>query len=123
MENHKLVLRANLNHYGYLFGGDLLKWVDEYAWVAATLEWPGCRFVTVGLDHVEFRQSVREGTILKFIVERARVGRTSVGYRVTVLRGDADAAGTGPVFTTHVTLVNVDAAGHKQALPAPSTDQ
>jgi hypothetical protein len=30
MENHKLVLPEHLNQYGFLFGGNLLKWVDEY---------------------------------------------------------------------------------------------
>ena len=35
MINHKLVLPQYLNHYGFLFGGHLLKWVDEYAYIAA----------------------------------------------------------------------------------------
>ena len=31
MENHKRVIPQHLNQYGYLFGGNLLQWVDEYA--------------------------------------------------------------------------------------------
>lgn len=31
MENFTLVRPEHLNHHGYLFGGVLLKWVDEYA--------------------------------------------------------------------------------------------
>jgi acyl-CoA hydrolase len=27
------VLPEHLNHYGYLFGGHLLKWVDASAWI------------------------------------------------------------------------------------------
>ena len=78
MENHKLVLPGDLNQDGFLFGGNLLKLVDEYAWIAATLEYPGCIFVTVGMDKVEFKKTVREGVILKFNVERFRAGKTSV---------------------------------------------
>ncbi len=66
MENHKLVLPEYLNHFGFLFGGYLLKWVDEYAWIAASLDYPGSNFVTIAMDKVEFRKSVRKGTILKF---------------------------------------------------------
>ena len=57
MENHKLVLPGHLNHYGYLFGGHLLQWVDECSWIAATLDYPGCQLVTIAMDRVEFRKS------------------------------------------------------------------
>ena len=50
MENHRLVLPEHLNHYGFLFGGHLLKWVDEFAYIAATIEYPGYNFVTIGMD-------------------------------------------------------------------------
>ena len=46
MINHKLVLPQYLNHYGFLFGGHLLKWVDEYAYIAASMEYPDCDFVS-----------------------------------------------------------------------------
>ena len=41
MDNHKLVMPEHLNHYGYLFGGNLLQWVDEYAYIANVPEHPG----------------------------------------------------------------------------------
>ena len=70
MENHKLVLPEHLNQYGFLFGGHLLQWVDESAWIAATLDYPGYNFVTIGMDKVEFKKSVRQGTILKLYADR-----------------------------------------------------
>jgi len=116
MENHKLVLPSNLNHYGYLFGGDLLKWVDEYAWIAATLEYPDCNFVTLGMDKVEFKKSVREGTILKFILEKTKEGNTSVQYLVRVYRAN-NVAMNDVIFSTHVTFVRIDRNGQKVSLP------
>ncbi|MBN2543257.1 acyl-CoA thioesterase [bacterium] len=116
MENYKLVMPEHLNQYGYLFGGHLLKWVDEYAWIAATLEYPGCKFVTVALDRVVFKKSVKEGTILKFIVERSQEGNTSVQYSVSVYRIDIEIAEKGKIFSTNVTLVNVDEGGKKRNL-------
>jgi len=116
MENHKLVMPEHLNQYGFLFGGYLLQWVDEYAWIAATLEFPGCNFVTIAMDKVEFRKSVRQGTILRFEVERVRKGTTSVEYGVTVFRGGAE-IDKEAIFSTGVTLVRVDEEGRKQRLP------
>lgn len=112
MENHKLVLPEHLNHYGFLFGGNLLKWVDEYAYIAATIEYPGCNFVTIGMDRVEFRKSVRQGTILKFLVEKTGEGSTSVQYLVHVYRC-TNLEAKNLIFSTHVTLVRVDGQGKK----------
>ncbi|MDA0767975.1 MAG: acyl-CoA thioesterase [Verrucomicrobia bacterium] len=114
METHRLVLPADLNQYGYLFGGQLLSWVDEASWIAASLDYPECKFVTVGMDKVEFRHSVREGTILSIHSERVEEGKTSVKYGVEVRQGRC---GDGPaLFSTHVSFVNVDDSGAKRAL-------
>ncbi|MFC1498561.1 acyl-CoA thioesterase [Verrucomicrobiota bacterium] len=115
-ENYKLVLPEHLNHYGFLFGGYLLKWVDEYAWIAASLDYPSCNFVTIGLDKVEFRQSVRGGTILNFVVEKVKQGNTSLQYMVKVFHGNSKEVNDKPVFCTHVTFVSVDKEGKKKPL-------
>ena len=106
----------NLNHYGYLFGGDLLKWVDEYAWIAASLDYPKCNFVTIGLDKVEFKKSVNEGTILKFFVEKSKEGNSSVQYRVSVYKSNSKNKKQELIFITHVTFVNIDKIGNKRKL-------
>ena len=116
MENHKLVLPEHLNHFGYLFGGNLLKWVDEYAWIAASIDYPGCNLVTIAMDKVEFRRSVKEGTILKFIAEKIKQGSTSVQYSVNVYKGEGT-TGIDVIFSTKVTFVHVDNEGRKIPLP------
>lgn len=116
MENHKLVLPEHLNHYGYLFGGNLLKWVDEYAWIAVSLDYPDEKFVTVGFDNVEFKKSVKEGTILNFNIEKEKIGNTSVKYQVNVFRGNHEGSKKDLVFSTCVTFVCVDNQGKKKAL-------
>src|SRR6478736_2120711 len=84
METHRIVLPGDLNHYGFLFGGRLLAWVDEASWIAASLDFPHCQFVTVAMDKVEFRHSVRQGAILRISCEREHEGATSVTYTVRV---------------------------------------
>ena len=116
METHRLVLPGDLNHYGFLFGGRLLHWIDEASWIAASLDHPGHRFVTIGLDKVEFHHPVRQGSILAIRCEKARQGTTSVTYSIEVfdnLRQDS------AIFSTNATFVAVDEAGNKVPIARP----
>jgi acyl-CoA hydrolase len=113
METHRLVLPGDLNHYGFLFGGRLLAWVDEVSWIAASLDYPHCQFVTVAMDTVEFHHSVRDGTILRISCNREREGNTSVAYQVSV---SDERAGSVAIFSTRVTFVSVDDDGKKRSI-------
>jgi acyl-CoA hydrolase len=115
METHRLVLPGDLNHYGFLFGGRLLAWIDEASWIAASLDYPHCQFVTVAMNSVEFRHSVRTGTILAISCKLLREGKTSVTYSVSVTDKNA---GPHPIFSTEVTFVSVDDAGRKRSIRA-----
>lgn len=116
METHKLVMPEHLNHFGFLFGGNLLKWTDEIAYIAVTLDYPGCNFVTVGMDKIEFRKSIRQGTILCFDSRRSRTGNTSVEYVVDVTREEITTGQKELVFTTRITFVSVDGEGRKKPI-------
>lgn len=115
METHRLVLPADLNQFGFLFGGRLLAWIDEATWIAASLDYPHCQFVTKAMDNVVFRHAVREGTILRIRCEGAREGNTSVSYQVDVFDERADRRA---IFSTVVTLVSVDDEGRKRSVRA-----
>lgn len=118
MNNYAIVRQEHLNHYGFLFGGAMLQWVDEYAWLVASLDFPGCPLVTVGMDRISFRKPVANGSILRFHIRAIKHGTTSVQYAVDVF-ADAPAASTETqVFSTTITFARVDADGNKQALPA-----
>ena len=84
METYKLVLQEHLNHYGYLYGGQLLAWVDEVSYVAASLDYRGCKFVTVAMDKVEFHQPVYVGDLVTFFTETKSIGRTSITVHICV---------------------------------------
>lgn len=119
MDNFVLVRPEYLNHYGYLFGGVMLKWVDEFAWIAASREFSGCNLVTVALDNITFKERVNNGSILRFNIARIKIGHTSAEYEVTVY---ADLPGftiEKKVFTTKITFVNLDENGKKKELPSP----
>ena len=113
MITYKLVMPEHINQYGVLFGGNLLKWIDETAWMAVSLDYPGSRFVTIGMDRVEFKKGVTGGSILRFKVTRQRVGTTSVTYAAEVHRREMHQSEEVEIFTTDITFVRVGEDGAK----------
>ena len=117
MDNYAIVRKEHLNHHGYLFGGKLLSWVDEFAWLFASLDFPGCTLVTVGMDRVTFRERVESGSILRFCILPAGRGTTSVTYSAVVYADAPGATAEKEVFSTNVSFVRIDAQGNKCPLP------
>jgi acyl-CoA hydrolase len=117
MDNYTIVRKEHLNHHGYLFGGTLLSWVDEFAWIFASLDFPGCCLVTVGMDQVSFKERVVSGSILRFNILPAHRGTSSVSYVVKVFADAPGATVEKSVFSTKVTFVRIDAEGQKSPLP------
>jgi acyl-CoA hydrolase len=110
MKQHKLVLQGHLNHYGFLFGGELLRWIDETGYIAVNLEFPGHEFVTIGLNQVVFHKSIVSGSILTFDTALVKKGNTSATFNIDVY------ANTTPdirLFSTEITFVSIDKDGNK----------
>lgn len=120
MHHHKLVRPEHLNQFGVLFGGYLLMWVDEASWITASLAHPGCRFVTVGMNQVEFHEGVRLGSLLSIDCAIARRGTTAVDVAVQVFRVEIASGEQVAIFSTVVSFVRVDADGAKLPLDAPA---
>ena len=117
MDNFNLVRPEHLNHHGYLFGGVLLMWVDENAWMAATRDFPGCTFVTINMEACHFKQPVENGAILRYHMKYAEQGKTSVTYQVIVMADEPGATAEKEVFSTRITFVRLDEQGKPRALP------
>lgn len=117
MNNYTLVRPEHLNHHGYLFGGAMLKWVDEFAWLAASKEFRGCKLVTVAMNEIRFSHQVPLGAILRFSIQFVRQGQSSVTYNVTVYSDEPGHNREKPVFANSITFVRVDDSGHKTPLP------
>ena len=107
----------NLNQHGLLFGGYLLLWVDEVSWITASMDYPGCKFVTIGMDNVEFKKNVKAGSILLFDTKKIREGNTSVQYITEVSSTILDTGEKINIFSTKITFVRVDKEGEKLKLP------
>jgi acyl-CoA hydrolase len=121
-ESTLLVRPEHLNHHGFLFGGRLLEWLDEQAYIAAISHLkPEANLVTVAIDRVEFRFSVVQGSLLRFRSLPVHVGRTSLTVFTQVFRRIS--AGEGQpwgeeIFRAYVSFVCLD----EKARPRPLGD-
>lgn len=95
----------------------MLKWVDEFAWLAASKEFRGCKLVTVAMDEIRFSQQVPLGSILRFNMEYSCQGVTSVTYNVVVYSDEPGKDSERRVFANSITFVRVDDRGKKKELP------
>jgi acyl-CoA hydrolase len=107
-----------MNEQGVLFGGYLLKWIDEFAYISASLDYPGNRFVTISLDNVVFRKPIKVGFILCFEVVQGRLGTTSVSYDIRVLnaKDSVPPEKSELLFETNIVFVNVNPDGKKEPI-------
>lgn len=109
-----LVRPEHLNHHGYLFGGRLLEWLDEQAYIAAISRMkPKANLVTVAIDRVQFSHSVVQGSLLTFCSMLVHAGRTSVTVFTRVLLQK-----TGretEIFSAYVTFVCLNEKGRPRA--------
>lgn len=116
MDHYKLVMPEHLNNYGKLFGGQLLKWVDEVAYIALTLEYPDKNFVTVSLNDAVFKHQIENGQILRFNCTQGRVGNTSVTYLVKVYSARSSSDKERVLFENTITFVCIGSDGKKRSI-------
>ncbi|MDY0163953.1 acyl-CoA thioesterase [Desulfobotulus sp.] len=117
MNTYTIVRPEHLNHHGYLFGGAMLRWVDEYAWLVASRDFQGCTLVTVAMEDVQFRKRVVSGAILRFEILPDSLGKASVSYGVRVYADAPGAREEEEIFSTRVTFVGLDGEGRPLPLP------
>lgn len=74
----------DLNANGSLFGGSLLKWIDEEAAIYAILQLGNESVVTKYMSEINFLSSARQGDIIEMGLRATDFGRTSLTMRAEV---------------------------------------
>lgn len=74
----KLVKPEDLNTRRTLFGGQVLKWIDEEAAIFAVCQLGSSNIVTKAMSEVNFVSTAVMGDILEFGMELISVGTTSI---------------------------------------------
>ncbi|MWB98968.1 acyl-CoA thioesterase [Agromyces seonyuensis] len=80
----KWVRPEDLNANGTLFGGSLLRWIDEEAAIYAILQLGNSRVVTKLISEIEFKASALQGDLIEMGLTATKFGRTSLTMRAVV---------------------------------------
>ena len=80
----KWVRPEDLNANGTLFGGSLLKWIDEEATIYAILQLGNRRVVTKIISEINFVASPIEGDLIEMGLVATKFGTTSITMRAEV---------------------------------------
>lgn len=80
----KWVKPEDLNPNGTLFGGSLLKWIDEEAAIYAIIQLDTNRCVTKYMSEINFVSSAKQGDIIELGMVATKFGRTSLTLKCEV---------------------------------------
>tara|TARA_R100000008_G_scaffold84757_1_gene73004 strand:+ start:1483 stop:1989 length:507 start_codon:yes stop_codon:yes gene_type:complete len=74
----------DLNAMGSLFGGRLLEWIDEEAFIFAYCQLGSTNVVTKYISEIEFKSSARLGDVIEFGTDIVKFGKTSITLKIHV---------------------------------------
>jgi len=80
----KWVKPEDLNANGTLFGGSLLRWIDEEAAIYAIIQLGNYRVVTKFISEINFEASAQQGDLIEMGLIATHFGRTSLTMRAEV---------------------------------------
>ena len=88
-EQSHLLMPKCLNAAGYLFGGQLLAWIDEMAGIVARRH-AGTIVTTACVDNLNFKAGAYLGDVVVLIGKLTYVGRTSMEVRIDTYVEESD---------------------------------
>ena len=108
----KWVKPEDLNANGTLFGGSLLRWIDEEAAIYSIIQLGTNRIVTKYMSEINFINSARQGDIVELGIKATLFGRTSLTLTCQVRNK-----------ITHKTILTIDkmvfVSVNEQGIPLP----
>ena len=114
-EQQYLICPAHINHYGRLFGGQLLKWIDELAGIVA-IRHSGATVTTAAIDNLRFQAPAYAGEMIVLQGMVTYVGRSSMEIRVDTYREALD--GTREMINrAYIDMVAINCKGQPIEVP------
>lgn len=80
----KWIKPEDLNPNGTLFGGTLLRWIDEEAVIYAIIQLGNSHVVTKYISEINFVSSAKKGDIIELGIKATKFGNTSITMRCEV---------------------------------------
>ena len=112
----RVMMPQDANISGNVFGGTILKIVDQIAYVAATKH-ARTNVVTASVDRMHFRSPVHVGDLLTLKANVNAVWRTSMEVGVRVEAEDPRSGIVRHTGSSYLTLVALDSEGKPVGVP------
>lgn len=110
--NRRLVMSKDLNGANKLFGGTILAWIDEQAYIEVLTFLKSINIVTKFISEVEFVSGAQLGDVVQIKTIFTKIGKTSVTLRVEVFNLTTKKT---IAIVNEIVMVNVDNNG----IPTP----
>ena len=82
--SRKLIKPEDLNANNTLFGGALLRWIDEEAGIYTMTKLRSQKVVTKYISEINFVSSAKQGDVIEIGMEFVSIGRTSITMQCLV---------------------------------------
>lgn len=107
--NRRLVMSKDLNGANKLFGGTILAWIDEQAYIEVLTFLKSINIVTKFISEVEFVSGAQVGDVVQIKTVFTKMGKTSVTLRVEVFNLTTE---KNIAIVNEIVMVNVDNNGN-----------
>ncbi len=115
-----VTMPRDTNHYGTIFGGVILSYVDQAGFVQARRH-GNHKWVTAAIDRVDFKAPVHLGDVVNFYAHTTREGTKSVSIAIDVEAERYTDGSIVSVTSATLTMVAVDAEGRAIPFRQPPT--
>ena len=114
-EQTYLLMHRHINGYGRLFGGQLLKWIDEIAGIVGKRH-AECEITTASIDNLNFKAGAFLNDTVVLIGRITYVGKSSMEARVDTYVEELD--GTRRMINrAYIVMVAIDQEGKPVEVP------
>jgi len=107
--SRRLVKSEDLNPRGTLFGGQLLKWIDEEAAIFAHCQLKTHKIVTKYISEINFVSPAKLGDVIEIGTDMVEIGNTSITFKCEVRNKMTKQT---IIQIDRIVFVNVDNEGH-----------
>ncbi|MBI4064688.1 MAG: acyl-CoA thioesterase [Elusimicrobia bacterium] len=120
-----LMMPQDANPMGKVFGGSILKLIDNVAFVAAARHAGTSNCVTISMDKIDFKQPIEIGELVILEAKLHFTGRSSIVVGVNVYTENLDTGHRRQTNSCLVTFVAVDDKGKPREVPRlrPETEE
>ncbi|KAL6778365.1 hypothetical protein ACKKBG_A17915 [Auxenochlorella protothecoides x Auxenochlorella symbiontica] len=122
----QLIMPQHANSLGIAFGGAVMRWMEQCAFVAAARVARGAYLLTASMDSIAFAAPTRVGDIMYIEAQATAIFGSSVEVMISVWAETPEAGGLFECGDAYATVVSMNESGVPQDIPfelAPDTPE